>query len=169
MTPLTLAQQSLLTAAAANEDGAVDAADANPSTALALIKRSLIISMPQAAGGSRLMITAAGRTAINAPPALTAERTPDGPRELQTEVASEAQSPLKSEPKRPQGKIGALVSLLEAEGGATLATMMACTGWQAHSVRGALSGAIKKSLGLNVVSEKSAAGRIYRIVPAQAA
>ena len=41
---------------------------------------------------------------------------------------------------------------------------MAATGWQAHSVRGAISGSIKKALGLEVLSEKTDAGRVYRIV-----
>ena len=41
--------------------------------------------------------------------------------------------------------------------------MMAATGWQAHSVRGAISGAIKKKLGLDVRSEKTEGGRVYRI------
>ena len=37
------------------------------------------------------------------------------------------------------------------------------TGWQAHSVRGALSGALKKKLGLIIISAKTEAGRVYRI------
>ena len=41
---------------------------------------------------------------------------------------------------------------------------MAVTGWQSHSVRGAISGAIKKKLGLNVTSERVKDMRIYRIV-----
>ncbi len=45
--------------------------------------------------------------------------------------------------------------------------MTAATGWQAHSVRGAMSGAIKKKLGLTILSEKSEGRRIYRI-PASA-
>jgi hypothetical protein len=41
---------------------------------------------------------------------------------------------------------------------------MAATQWQAHTVRGAISGMVKKKLGYNVVSEKRADGdRIYRI------
>lgn len=40
---------------------------------------------------------------------------------------------------------------------------MAATGWQAHLVRGAMSGAIKKGLGLAITSDKTEAGRIYRI------
>jgi hypothetical protein len=42
--------------------------------------------------------------------------------------------------------------------------MMAATGWQAHSVRGAIAGAIKKKLKLDVASEKAEGGRVYRIV-----
>jgi hypothetical protein len=65
----------------------------------------------------------------------------------------------------PKGKIALLVGLLRQPDGATIAAMTAATGWQAHSVRGALSGAIKKGLGLAVVSEKTEAGRVYRIAP----
>lgn len=44
--------------------------------------------------------------------------------------------------------------------------MMAVTGWQAHSVRGALSGALKKKLGLTLSSTPEESGRVYRIVEA---
>jgi len=64
----------------------------------------------------------------------------------------------------PKGKTGLLVDLLSRPGGADIATMMAATEWQAHSVRGALSGAIKKKLGLIVISEKIDGGRVYRLV-----
>ena len=48
--------------------------------------------------------------------------------------------------------------------GITVADMTKATGWQAHSVRGALSGTIAKKLGLKVVSEKLAdRGRVYRL------
>ena len=63
----------------------------------------------------------------------------------------------------PKGKLGALVALLLRPEGASLEAMQAATGWQAHSVRGALSGTIKKKLGLEVASEKTDAGRVYRI------
>jgi hypothetical protein len=42
--------------------------------------------------------------------------------------------------------------------------MTTATGWQAHSVRGVMSGVIKKKLGLDIVSEKLNGGRIYRII-----
>ena len=40
---------------------------------------------------------------------------------------------------------------------------MAATGWQRHTVRGTIAGALKKKLGLAILSEKTAAGRTYRI------
>lgn len=64
----------------------------------------------------------------------------------------------------PRGKLGELVVLLRRDGGAQLSELMAATGWQAHSVRGAIAGSLKKKLGIIVTSEKSEAGRIYRIV-----
>lgn len=69
----------------------------------------------------------------------------------------------------PKGKLGDIVQLMRREEGARLDEMMALTGWQAHSVRGAIAGAVKKKLGLAVSSEKSDAGRVYRIVSPQSA
>jgi DNA-binding transcriptional regulator GbsR (MarR family) len=75
---------------------------------------------------------------------------------------SQAQEELVAFPS--PGKVGQLIALLLRPGGATLAQMQEATGWQAHSVRGAMSGSIKKKLGLNIVSEKAEAGRTYRII-----
>jgi hypothetical protein len=63
----------------------------------------------------------------------------------------------------PKGKLGALVALLLRPEGATLEAMQAATGCQAHSVRGAIAGSIKKKLGFDVTSEKADGGRVYRI------
>lgn len=68
-------------------------------------------------------------------------------------------------PPTPRGKIGQVVALLRRDHGATMPDLMEATGWQAHSVRGAIAGAIKKKLGLPVISAKSDAGRVYRIEP----
>ena len=57
-----------------------------------------------------------------------------------------------------------LIGMLRTEGGATIAEIMAATGWAGHTVRGALSGALKKRLGLTIASEKvGERGRVYRI------
>lgn len=57
-----------------------------------------------------------------------------------------------------------LISLLESSTGATLAQMMSLTGWQAHTVRGMLSGSLRKRLGLNVQAQVEEGVRVYRIV-----
>ena len=64
----------------------------------------------------------------------------------------------------PTGKIATLISLLRRAKGASIADLMKATGWQAHSVRGAISGSIKKKIGLNVASEKTDGVRLYRVV-----
>ena len=62
-----------------------------------------------------------------------------------------------------------LIALLQAPDGATMDTIMAATGWQAHTVRGAMSGALGKKLGLIVTSAKEGNGaRVYRISPGSA-
>ena len=44
--------------------------------------------------------------------------------------------------------------MLRRKEGATIAQIVAATGWQPHTVRGAFAGALKKKLGLTVTSEK---------------
>jgi hypothetical protein len=61
-------------------------------------------------------------------------------------------------------KQAALVAMLRRKEGATIAEIVEVTGWQPHTVRGALAGALKKRLGLTVVSEKvEGRGRVYRL------
>jgi hypothetical protein len=65
---------------------------------------------------------------------------------------------------RTGSKGAAVVELLRRKEGATIAEMTGATGWQPHSVRGFLSGSLKKKLGLEVTSTKEADGeRRYRI------
>ena len=52
--------------------------------------------------------------------------------------------------------------MLRAPEGATIDEIVAATGWQPHTVRGAIAGALKKKLGLEVTSEKvEGRGRVY--------
>ena len=67
------------------------------------------------------------------------------------------------------GKISTLLALMRRPRGASIADLMKAAGWQAHSVRGAISGAIKKKLGLSVVSERVEGVRLYRVVDSSAA
>ena len=62
----------------------------------------------------------------------------------------------------PKGKLGILVGLLTRPTGATIAEMADAAGWQDHSVRGALAGALKKR-GFLVASEKLERVRRYRL------
>jgi len=55
---------------------------------------------------------------------------------------------------RPGTKLAAIIKAMRNPGGATIAQMMAGTGWQAHTVRGAISGMVRKRLGYEVVTEK---------------
>jgi hypothetical protein len=65
---------------------------------------------------------------------------------------------------RDGSKGSTIVNLLKLKDGATIAEVTKATGWQAHSVRGFLSGALKKKAGLTIASEKGDDGeRRYRI------
>ena len=63
-------------------------------------------------------------------------------------------------------KISQVVALLRRPEGATAAQIMEATGWQAHSVRGAIAGQIRKKLGLAVATEKVEGLTVYRITAA---
>ena len=65
---------------------------------------------------------------------------------------------------RKGSKTAKILALLGRPDGASLKELKKATGWQAHSVRGFLSGALKKKMGLRVGSKKRPDGeRAYRI------
>jgi hypothetical protein len=64
---------------------------------------------------------------------------------------------------RTGSKQSMLIALLQRPTGATVEEMAKTTGWQNHSVLGAISGVLKKQLGLTVSSGKEQRGRVYRI------
>jgi Protein of unknown function (DUF3489) len=58
----------------------------------------------------------------------------------------------KSKPAKTT-KAGKLLKLLKSKRGATIAQLQEASGWQSHSVRGFLSGTVKKKLGLTLIAE----------------
>ena len=74
---------------------------------------------------------------------------------------STARPPTSSAPTPPLTKLDQLAALLAQPGGASLSEMTSATGWQPHSVRGALAGSLKRR-GLVITSSKVDGVRRYR-------
>jgi Protein of unknown function (DUF3489) len=72
----------------------------------------------------------------------------------------------KSGPAKPpnsESKQAHVLSMLRSPTGATIAAVMQATGWQQHSVRGFLAGAVRKRLKLKLTSKKVDGTRINQI------
>lgn len=77
-----------------------------------------------------------------------------------------AQSSAKTQPvtAATDTKQSRLIALMRRPAGATLAELTEATGWQPHSVRGAISGVLRKKHGLTVILQQQAGGAAaYRI------
>jgi hypothetical protein len=113
-----------------------------------------------------LVATDAGLVAIGIEPDETetalASGTEAPPEDSTPDTAPERASSTRT--PRAGTKQAALIAMLRAPDGATIEEITTATGWQAHTVRGAIAGALKKKLGLDVTSEKvEGRGRVYRI------
>ncbi|WP_324752563.1 DUF3489 domain-containing protein [Roseovarius sp. Pro17] len=107
--------------------------------------------------GTTLVVTDAGLLAIGIEPVVV--RTMVAVRKRVAEIPA---------PKLPTPRAGTkqamLIAMLQAPEGTTMEEIIAATGWQAHTARGAMSGALGKKLGLIVTSVKeNDRGRVYRI------
>lgn len=117
--------------------------------------------------GTTLVATEAGLAAIGIEPvvlkAVAGLRGANPPAQRQPTAigASDAAKPVAIRRGTKQAQI---IALLQRPEGAPIAEIAAETGWQAHTVRGAISGALKKKLGLPITSEKvEGRGTVYRI------
>lgn len=64
----------------------------------------------------------------------------------------------------PTSKLGQLEALLRRPDGATIAQLSKALGWQPHSVRGAMSGSLKRKQGLRISTTKEeGVDRVYRV------
>ena len=107
--------------------------------------------------GTTLAVTDAGLLAIGVEPVVVKTMAA-----IRTNTAQP--SAPKSATPREGTKQAQIISLLQRPEGATIAEIGAATGWQAHSARGMISGALKKRLGLPVVSEKvEGRGTVHRL------
>jgi len=95
------------------------------------------------------------RAAAGSPTAAEAPPVPKAHAPVPTKRAQES--------KRGGSKIDTLISLMKTKSGATIDQLMRATGWQPHSVRGAISGTVKKKLGLRAQSARVDGVRVYRI------
>ncbi len=107
--------------------------------------------------GTTLIATEVGLYAIGIDPAVV--RTMAALRNADLEAIAA---------QRPDTKQARLIAMLQAPDGATIAEIAEKLRWRHHSIRGAISGSLKKKLGLRVTSEKNTArGRIYRVCHAE--
>jgi DNA-binding MarR family transcriptional regulator len=189
---LTDTQLVILSAASQRNDGSVQPlpkslklqGGAVTATLRSLLARKLIAEQPttrdapvwrQVAGGDRLMlvVTDAGRDAIRAE-SEEKSKPSEQPRSRKARSRNRRPQAKKAAPNsrtvsrtaaRAGTKLGLLVDLLRRRQGATVPEVVKATGWQPHSVRGAISGTLKKKLGLRGTSEKiEGRGRVYRAI-----
>ena len=167
--------QLVLLNAAANRDGgcllpvpdSIRAKGAALERSLsALLKADLISDVPASKG------QAAWKTADDLRP-ITLVLTDTGRAALETGTskapqAKSARQPAlsrsKSSPHGSSTRSATILRLLSGKAGASLEELEAATGWQAHSVRGFLSGTVRKKMGLELTSEPNRSGtRRYRL------
>ena len=87
-----------------------------------------------------------------------------GPRKTSKPKSRTRSVPSSAKPAtQPGTKHARILAMLRAPAGTTVAAIMTGTDWQQHSVRGFLAGVVRKTLGLNLVSEQTDKGRVYRI------
>jgi len=167
MPQLTDTQLVILSAAAQHEDGHAwpvpkslkTRGAALTKTLEALAKKDLLEERPatpdteawrEADDGRRLMlvISKAGLAALDGAPAARPSKRPNKRR------------PSASMEETPSGKAGTILTLLNRPKGARINELQKATGWQAHSIRAALTGLRKR--GITITRSQDVGGTVYR-------
>lgn len=155
---LSPAQSLLLRNAARRPDGRVIPPDTLRGSARVKVLNALLQRGWIEPADDGHMLTDAGYAAIG-------QERPVRPDDVQSVDATGDLQLLEGIPVRPGTKLAALVMALRRPQGATSLQLMLATGWQPHTVRGAISGMLRKKLGLNVVLAHNDTGeRVYRVV-----
>ena len=114
--------------------------------------------------GTTLVVTDAGLLAIGIEPVMASAVTALRKTQLDADpqpTAAETPTPVNIRAGTKQAQI---IALLQRPEGAAITEIVAETGWMAHSVRGLISGALKKKLGLPIASEKvEGRGTVYKL------
>jgi len=165
---LTDTQTAVLNAAAGRPDGNIEPLPANlRGGARANVIEGLLARGLAADADGHHLLTDAGYAAVGKlRPVPKGVKKMDSHDDLTKREATHAIQKLEATSRtiRSSTKLAAIIDAMRHPGGATIAQMMAGTGWQAHSVRGAISGMVRKRLGYEVITEKGADGqRAYRI------
>ena len=167
-TDLTPAQHAILASAIQNTGGKIEwfpdniKGGARKKVLEGLFNRALITT-----DGTDWFAAAEGYDALGCPRPSLAPVAPSA-KETANEVPSVAAQAQETATPRPltreNSKQAAIIKMLQRAKGATISQICEATGWQAHTVRGAFAGALKKKLGLTIVSDKAQGGeRVYRI------
>lgn len=114
--------------------------------------------------GTTLVVTDAGLLAIGIEPVVASTVTNLRNAEPEPDPQPTAAETPKPVTIREGTKQAQIIALLQRPEGAAITEIVAETGWMAHSVRGMISGALKKKLGLPIASEKvDGRGTVYRL------
>jgi hypothetical protein len=109
-------------------------------------------------------LAAAAETKPTAEPAKPARSKRTRAAKPAAKAAKKGKAARKPASAREGSKKAEVLELLRRKGGCTLAEIMKATDWQAHTVRGFISGTLGKKMGLTVASTKSDSGeRTYSV------